>query len=161
MKLLLATATAIALLGIAVAGCGGGGGSSTGSTSESGTNASSTGDDTSAAGNEACAEANKKIAALGTPDNNQAVLEYLEQTEDAVEQLQGEIAGLDGSAEVARYGEALATSVGVLSEMSNAARSRNPDAVRELSKELEQLKVGELAEAAGLDTCAETPGVES
>src|SRR6185369_9651093 len=160
MKLLLATATAIALLGLAVAGCGGGGSSSNGSSSDSGTNASSSGDDVSAAANEACAAANKTIAALGTPDTNQAVLEYLEKTEDAVEQLQGEIAGLDGSSELAAYGDALATSVGVLTEMSNAARSRNPDAVRELSKELEKLKVGKLAEAAGLDTCAETPGVE-
>jgi plasmid stabilization system protein ParE len=160
VRFLLATATAIVLLGIAVAGCGGGG-SSTGSSSAPGTNASSGGDDVSAAANEACAEANKRIAALGTPDNNQAVLEYLEQTEQAVDQLQVEVAGLNGPAAMADYADALATSVGVLAEMSNAARSRNPDAVRELSKELETLKVGKLAEAAGLDTCAETPGVES
>jgi hypothetical protein len=158
VRFVLATAAAIALLGVAVAGCGGGGGSSTASNSGGSTAVSSTGDETSAAANDACAEANKKIAALQTPSNSAAVLEYLEQTEAAVEQLQVEVAALNGSASLTEYSQALATSVGVLNEMANAARSQNPDAVREFSKELEELHVGELAEAAGLDTCAETPG---
>ena len=42
-------------------------------------------------------------------------------------------------------------------EMANAARNENYDAVRELSDGLVQLHLGELAEVAGLKTCAEVP----
>lgn len=160
MKRLTAIAVAIALVAFA-AGCGGGGGGSSSPASGDGTTVSASGDDASAAANEACAAANQKIAALSIPDNEQAVLEYLEATEATVEELQIEVAGLDGSSEITGYAEALASSVGVLNEMSNAARSRNPDEVRELSKQLEKLQLAKVAEAAGLETCAEAPKVES
>jgi hypothetical protein len=155
-----AAAVAIALL-LFAAGCGGGGGtSSTSSMSTDGTSASASGDSASGDANEACAKANEKIAALGQPDNDKAVLEYLEETEQTVDQLPGEVAALNDSG-VAAYVEALSKSVNVLNEMSNAARSGNPDGVRELSKELESLHLGKVAQAAGLDTCAEAPGVEA
>jgi hypothetical protein len=41
--------------------------------------------------------------------------------------------------------------------MTNAARNENFDAVREISDELVELKLGELAEAADLRICAEVP----
>jgi hypothetical protein len=41
--------------------------------------------------------------------------------------------------------------------MTNAARNENFDAVRELSAGLIEIDLGELAEAAGLETCAEVP----
>ena len=161
MKYFAAIAAAIAILALA-AGCGGGGGSSSSSGASDSANATSTaGDGASAAANEACAAANQKIAALPTPDNEQAVVEYLEQTEEAVEQLQVEVAGADGSSGITEYSKALASSVSVLNEMTNAARSGNPDGVRELSKELEKLHLGKVAEAAGLQTCSEAPRAES
>jgi hypothetical protein len=150
VRYLAAIAAAAALLALA-AGCGGGGSST----------ASDSGGGEAAEANAACAAANRKIAALQAPDDDAAVLEYLEQTEAAVEQLRVELAGLGGSAGIREYSKALATSVGVLNEMANAARSSNPDAVRELSQELVDLQVGKLAEAAGLTTCAEAPGAES
>jgi ABC-type glycerol-3-phosphate transport system substrate-binding protein len=143
-----AIAAAIALLALA-AGCGGGGGGDSSSTAAA------------TAANEACAAANQKIASLSTPDNEAAVLEYLEQTEATVEQLQVEVAAVDGSSGIVEYSDALSEAVTVLNEMANAARSRNPDGVRELSKQLEKLHVGKVAEAAGLETCSEAPGVES
>ena len=41
--------------------------------------------------------------------------------------------------------------------MTNAARSENFDAVRELSVGLIEIHLGELAEAADLKSCAEVP----
>jgi hypothetical protein len=158
MKHLTAAAVIAIALPVFAAGCGGD--SSTSSMSTDGNNASATGDSAAAQANEACAKANGKIAALGQPDGDQAVLEYLEETEQTVDQLHGEVAGLDDPG-VAAYAEALSKSVTVLNEMANAARSSNPDGVRELSKELESLRLGKVAQAAGLDTCAEVPGVES
>jgi hypothetical protein len=149
MRYLAAIAATVALLALAV-GCGGGGSS-----------ASTSGGDASAEADAACAAANRKIAVLRAPDGDAGVLEYLEQTEAAVERLQLEVAGLDGSSGVREYSEALASSVGVLNEMANAARSRNPDAVRELSQRLVELHVGRVAAAAGLTTCAQAPGAES
>jgi hypothetical protein len=160
VKYLIALTAAIALLAVA-AGCGGGGDDSGSSAAGDGTNASASGDGASAAANEACAAANQEIAALAIPDHEQAVVEYLEQTEATVAQLHEEVAGLDGSSGIAEYAGALATSVTVLNEMANAARSRNPDEVRELSKQLEELHLGKVAEAAGLETCAEAPAVDS
>ncbi|HYC81447.1 MAG TPA: hypothetical protein VEB65_06645 [Solirubrobacterales bacterium] len=159
MKRLALTAATIALVAV-VAGCGGGGDTS-GSAASTGTNADAAGDAASAAANEACADANREIAALPAPGNETAVLEYLEETEETVAKLQVEVADLDGSPGITEYAQALATSVTVLNEMANAARSRNPDEVRELSKELEKLRLGRVAEAAGLETCAEAPEVES
>jgi hypothetical protein len=65
-----------------------------------------------------------------------------------------------GSAEKA-YTEALGKSVITLNHMTNAARNENFDAVREISDELIELKLGELAENAGLKVCAEVPASES
>ncbi len=48
----------------------------------------------------------------------------------------------------------------VLNEMTNAARNENFDAVREISDELVELNLGELAEAADLRICAEVPVTE-
>jgi len=141
---------------VAVSGCGGGGSSSS---STGGGGGSSSGFVSGAEA--ACTSANEKISALGTPQQAQ-VLAYLEQTEDVMEVLHEEVAalGASGSAEVA-YTEALGKSVIVLNHMSNAARNENFDAVREISDELIGFKLGELAEEAGLKSCAEVPEAES
>ncbi len=132
---------------VAVAGCGGGGSSSAGGGGES-----------FASGAEAaCAKANKQIAALGTPEQAE-VLGYLESTEAVIAALHREVAalGASGAAETA-YTEGLASALPVLTQMSNAARSENFDAVRELSDRLIEIHLGELAEAAGLKACAKVP----
>jgi hypothetical protein len=49
----------------------------------------------------------------------------------------------------------------VLNHMSNAARNENFDAVREISDELIEFHLGELAEAAQLKSCAEVPEATS
>jgi hypothetical protein len=145
----------LAVVGAAlVAGCGGGG-----STTGSGGGGSS-GDFASTA-EAACSTANKEIAALGTPQQAE-VLEYMERTEALIEELHEQVqtAAGDGAAEAA-YVKGLATAVPVLTEMTNAARNENFDAVRELSDGLVQIHLGELAEAAELKTCAEVPVSES
>ena len=87
------------------------------------------------------------------------MLDYLEKTEDVIEELHEEVEAIAGSgAAEAAYVEALGKSVIVLNHMANAARNENFDAVREISDELIEFKVGELAEAAGLKSCAEVPG---
>jgi hypothetical protein len=150
---LLATA-AVAVVAI-VSGCGGGGGSSTSSNGEAGSSSFATGADA------ACTTANRQIAALGTPQQEE-VLAYLEKTEDVIETLHAEVAALGGSGDTeAAYTEALGKAVIVLNHMSNAARNENYDAVREISDELIELKLGELAEAAGLTVCSEVPEAES
>jgi hypothetical protein len=142
---------AISLL--VVVGCGGGGNSSS-STGE----ADSGGGGSFAGGAEAaCTSANKQIAALGTPQQEQ-VLEYMEKTEAVLEGLDEEVRALAGSGSAeAAYAEALGKSVIVLNQMTNAARNENFDAVRELSDGLVELHLGELAEAAELKSCAEVP----
>jgi len=135
---------------LVAAGCGGGGSTSGG------------GDGDFVSGAEAaCTNANKQIAALGTPQQDQ-VTGYLEETEAVIEKLHREVAALDGSgaAEVA-YTEGLAKAIPELTKMSNAARSENFDAVRELSAGLVRIRLGELAEAAHLESCAEVPTGES
>lgn len=138
---------AVAAAGLLVlAGCGGGSSTSAG------------GGGSFVAGAEAaCSSANKQITALGTPRQAE-VLSYLERTEAVIEKLHQEVAALGGSgtAEVA-YTRALAEALPILDQMANAARSENLDAVRELSDGLVELHLGELAEAAGLKTCAEVP----
>jgi hypothetical protein len=136
---------------LVVAGCGGGGSSSS----------SGGGGDFASGAEAACTKANKKIAALGTPQQEQ-VTQYLEATEEVIEGLHGEVAALDASdsAETA-YVEGLATAIPELTKMSNAARNENFDAVRELSAALVKIHLGELAEEAGLKTCAEVPVSES
>jgi len=138
---------------LVVAGCGGGGSSSS-STGEAG---GGSGAGFAGGADAACASANKQIAALGTPQQEQ-VLEYMEKTEAVVEGLDDEVQALAGSGptEVA-YTEALGKAVIVLNQMTNAARSENFDAVRELSDGLVELHLGELAKAAELKTCAEVP----
>ncbi len=148
--LLLLAVVAAAL----VAGCGGGG-----STTGSGGGGSS-GDFASTA-EAACTAANKEITALGTPQQAE-VLEYMERTEVVIEELHEQVqAAAGGGAAEAAYVKGLATAVPVLTEMTNAARSENFDAVRELSAGLIQIHLGELAEAAELKTCAEVPVSES
>jgi len=142
---------------VALAGCGGGG-SNTGS---SATSPSGGGGDFVGAADAACATANKQIAALGTPRQAE-VLQYMETTESVIEKLDGEVRalGASGSAEKA-YTEALGKAVITLNHMSNAARNENFDAVREISDELIELHLGELAESAELKVCAEVPGSEA
>lgn len=153
----------IALLGVigvvALAGCGGGGSSSSGSSSTS--SSSSAGGDFASAADAACTTANKQISALGTPQQAE-VLQYMETTESVIEKLHSEVQALGGtgSAEKA-YTEALGKSVITLNHMTNAARNENFDAVREISDELIELNLGELAESAELTVCAEVPGTEA
>jgi ABC-type phosphate transport system substrate-binding protein len=140
----------LAVVGFVVlAGCGGGGSSSGSSGGEGGSFATDA--------DAACTNANKQIAALGTPQQSE-VLGYLEKTEDVIATLHKEVEALggSGSAETA-YTSALAKSVDVIAEMSNAARNENFDAVREISDELIEFHLGELAEAAELTACAEVP----
>lgn len=136
-----------ALIALAVAGCGGGGSSSSGGGSDSFASGAET----------ACSTANQQISALGTPQQSE-VLEYLQSTESVIGKLHEEVEklGAPGTAE-RNYVKALGEAVTVINEMSNAARSENFDAVRELSDELIKFHLGELAEAAELKTCAEVP----
>jgi hypothetical protein len=147
VSLLLLAVVAAAVL----AGCGGGGGSSS-----SGGGEGSSGDFASAA-DAACKQANQEIAGLGTPQQAE-VSKYMERTEGVIEELHERVqaAAGDGAAEVA-YAKGLAAALPVLNEMTNAARNENFDAVRELSAGLIEIDLGELAEAAGLETCAEVP----
>jgi hypothetical protein len=150
-RLILLTTAAVAAV-VLVTGCGGGGSSSSSSSSAEG------GSTNFAAGADAaCTSANKQIAALGTPQQAE-VLGYLEKTEAVIEKLHAEVQalGASGAAEAA-YTEALGKSVIVLNHMSNAARNENFDAVRELSDQLIEYRLGELAEAAELKSCAEVP----
>jgi hypothetical protein len=139
-----------------VSGCGGGG-SSSGSSSAGGGSSSSFVSGAEAA----CTSANAEIAALGTPQQAE-VLGYLERTEDVIAKLHEEVEalGATGTSEAA-YAEALGRSVIVLNHMSNAARNENFDAVREISDELIEFHLGELAEAAELKSCAEVPEATS
>jgi hypothetical protein len=152
----------VALLGVigvvALAGCGGGGSSSSGSSSTAG---SSGGGDFASAANAACATANKQIAGLGTPSQSE-VLQYMETTETVIEKLHAEVQALEGSGAAEKaYTEALGKAVITLNHMTNAARNENFDAVREISDELIELKLGELAENAELTVCAEVPESEA
>lgn len=147
----VASLFALAAIGaLVVAGCGGGGSSG-----------SSGGGDFVSGAEAACTKANKAIVALGTPQQEQ-VTAYIEETEAVIETLHKEVAALDasGQAETA-YVEGLAAAVPELTKMSNAARNENFDAVRELSAGLVEIKLGELAEAAELKSCAEVPVSES
>ena len=153
MRSILIAVGLTAIGALVVAGCGGGGSSSSGS--------SGGGGDFVAGAEAACTKANKRIVALGTPQQEQ-VTAYIEETEAVVETLEKEVVALEpsGAAETA-YAEGLAAAVPVLTKMSNAARNENFDAVRELSAGLVEIKLGELAEAAELKSCAEVPVSES
>jgi hypothetical protein len=151
--ILMATA-ALAAVAIVVSGCGGGGSSSSSSSGGGGEGASGS----FASGAEAaCATANKAIEALGTPTQAE-VLKYMETTESVVGKLSDEVSALNPSdAAEKAYTAALAKSETVLNEMTNAARNENFDAVREISDELIELHLGELASNADLRICAEVP----
>jgi hypothetical protein len=138
--------------GTVLGGCGGGGSSSSGGGSSS---------DFASSAEAACTSANKEIAALGTPQQVE-VLQYLEKTEDVVEELHEQVQASvgDGAAEAA-YAKGLGTALPILTQMTNAARNENYDAVREISDELVEIHLGELAEAAELRTCAEVPVAKS
>ncbi|MBS1843069.1 MAG: hypothetical protein JST53_01510 [Actinobacteria bacterium] len=146
-SLLVLVAVGVMLL----AGCGGGSSSS----SEGGSG------DFASGAEAACKKANGAISALGIPQQEQVVT-YLQDTEQLIERLHKEVAALgpSGTAETA-YVEGLEEAIPVLTSMSNAALSENFDAVRELSAGLVEIKLGELAEAAGLKACAEVPVSES
>jgi uncharacterized protein GlcG (DUF336 family) len=148
---LMATA-ALAAVAIVVSGCGGGGSSPSSSAGGDGASGSF------ASGAEsACATANKAIEALGTPTQAE-VLKYMETTESVIGKLSDEVAALNPSdAAEKAYTAALAKSETVLNEMTNAARNENFDAVREISDELIELHLGELAANADLRICAEVP----
>jgi hypothetical protein len=154
VHLVLMAIAALAAVAIVVSGCGGGGGSSSGPPSGGGGGASGA----FASGAEAaCATANKAIEALGTPTQAE-VLKYMETTESVVGKLSDEVSALGASdAAEKAYTAALAKSETVLNEMTNAARNENFDAVREISDELIELHLGELAGNADLRICAEVP----
>jgi hypothetical protein len=136
---------------LVVAGCGGGSSSS----GEGGNG------DFASGAEAACSSANEQIAALGTPQQEEVVT-YLESTETVIEKLHKEVAALDGSGSAeAEYTQGLAQSLPILNQMTNAARNENFDAVHELSDELIEIHLGELAEKAELKTCAEVPTAES
>jgi hypothetical protein len=145
----------LAVVGAALlAGCGGGG-------SSSGSGGGDSSGDFASAAETACTKANQEIAALGTPQQAE-VLGYMEGTETVIEELHEQVqaAAGDGAAEAA-YVKGLTQAVPLLTEMTNAARNENFDAVRELSDGLVELHLGELAEAAELKSCAEVPVSES
>jgi hypothetical protein len=149
----LASLLALVAVGVLMlAGCGGGGSSSS---SEGGNS------DFASGAEAACRKANGAIIALGTPQQEQ-IIKYLQETEQLIERLHKEVAALDpsGPAEAA-YVEGLAEAIPALTAMSNAARSENFDAVRELSAALVEIHLGELAEKAKLKSCAEVPVTES
>ena len=139
---------------LALAGCGGGG-------SSSGSSGGGSSSDFVSGAEAACKKANGAIIALGTPQQEQ-VTKYLEETEELLERLHKEVAALDpsGAAETA-YLAGLTKALPELNKMTNAARNENFDAVRELSAALVEIKLGALAEAAGLKACAEVPVSES
>jgi uncharacterized protein with von Willebrand factor type A (vWA) domain len=135
---------------VIVAGCGGGGSSS------SGGGEGSSGDFASVA-DAACKHADQEIAGLGTPQQAE-VADYLERTEGVIEELHRRVAAAAGdSGAEAAYVKGLADALPILNEMTNAARNENFDAVRELSAGLIEIHLGELAEDAELETCAEVP----
>ncbi|HVW46374.1 MAG TPA: hypothetical protein VHA76_04920, partial [Solirubrobacterales bacterium] len=147
----IASAAVLGVVGVvALAGCGGG------SSSSSASGSTSSGDFAGGA-DAACTTANKQIAALGTPHQSE-VLHYMETTESVIETLQQEVAALGASGAAKKaYTQALGKAVITLNQMTNAARNENFDAVREISDELIELHLGELAEKAKLTVCAEVP----
>jgi hypothetical protein len=155
IRLILMATAALAAVAIVVSGCGGGGssaGSSSGREGASGAFASGA--------EAACSTANKAISELSTPSQAE-VLKYLETTESVIGKLSEEVSALRASdAAEKAYTAALAKSETVLNEMTNAARNENFDAVREISDELIELHLGELAENADLRICAEVPAGE-
>jgi hypothetical protein len=155
VRLVLMATVALAAVAIVVSGCGGG--SSGGSSSSGGGGGEGASGSFASGAEAACATANKAIAALGTPQQSE-VLKYMETTESVIGKLSKEVAALGASDEAEKeYAAALAKSAVVLNQMANAARNENFDAVREISDELIELHLGELAGNADLRICAEVP----
>jgi hypothetical protein len=146
----LASLLVLVAVGMMVlAGCGGGGGSS--SSSGGG------GSEFASGAEAACRKANGAIVALGTPQQEQ-VVKYLQTTEQLLERLHKEVTALTPSSAAEKaYVAGLAEALPVITAMSNAARSENFDAVRELSAGLVEIHLGELAEEANLKSCGEVP----
>jgi hypothetical protein len=139
----------ITLIGIVVplllAGCGGG----------SDNDSASTGGSFAQAADAACTKADQEVAALATPTSPTALVEYLGKTEAIVVGLGQQVESLEPSDKASRaYLGALRRSSTVLNEMFDAAQSKNPDAVGELSRTLAALHLGRLARQAGLTVCA-------
>jgi hypothetical protein len=156
VHLILMATAALAAVAIVVSGCGGGG-SSSGSPSAGGGGGEGASGSFASGAEAACATANKAIEELGTPTQAE-VLKYMETTESVIGKLSDEVAALKPSdAAEKAYTAALAKSETVLNEMTNAARNENFDAVREISDELIELHLGELASDADLRICAEVP----
>jgi hypothetical protein len=156
VRLVLMAIAALAAVAIVVSGCGGGG-SSSGSPSAGGGGGEGASGAFASGAEAACATANKAIEELGTPTQAE-VLKYMETTESVVGKLSKQVSALNPSnAAEKAYAAALAKSETVLNEMTNAARNENFDAVREISDELIELNLGELAENANLRICAEVP----
>jgi hypothetical protein len=156
VHLILMATAALAAVAIVVTGCGGGG-SSSGTPSGGGGGGEAASASFASGAEAACATANKAIEALGTPTQAE-VLKYMETTESVVGKLSDEVSALNPSdAAEKAYTAALAKSETVLNEMTNAARNENFDAVREISDELIELHLGELAANADLRICAEVP----
>ncbi len=133
---------------LVLAGCGGGGSSSS---------SGGGGSDFAAGAEAACRKANGAIIALGTPQQEQ-VVKYLQTTEQLLERLHKEVTALSPSSAAEKaYVAGLAEALPVITAMSNAARSENFDAVRELSAGLVEIHLGELAEEANLKSCGEVP----
>jgi hypothetical protein len=138
-----------ALVGIVVplllAGCGGGGSSDSGSSGGSFVQAADA----------ACAKANQEVEALSAPNSSAELIRYLGKTEAIVVRLGQQVEQLEPTGKPSRvYLGALRRSSVVLNEMFDAAQSKNPDAVGELSKTLAAVHLGRLARQAGLDGCA-------
>jgi hypothetical protein len=159
VRLILMATAVLAAVAIVISGCGGGGSSSGSSAGGGGGGEGASGAFASGA-ESACATANKAIEGLGTPTQSE-VLKYMETTESVIGKLSDEVTALNPSdAAEKAYAAALAKSETVLNEMTNAARNENFDAVREISNELIELNLGELAENADLRICAEVPVTE-
>ena len=159
VHLILMATAALAAVAIVISGCGGGG-SSSGSSSGGGGGGEGASGAFASGAEAACATANKAIEALGTPTQSE-VLKYMETTESVIGKLSNEVSALKPSdAAEKAYTAALSKSETVLNEMTNAARNENFDAVREISDELIELNLGELASNADLRICAEVPVTE-
>ena len=155
--LVLMAIAALAAVAIVVSGCGGGGSSSSSPSGGGGGGGEGASAAFASGAEAACTTANKAIEALGTPQQSE-VLKYMETTESVIEKMSEEVSALGASdAAEKAYSAALAKSVGVLNQMTNAARNENFDAVREISNDLIALHLGELAENADLRICAEVP----
>jgi hypothetical protein len=126
-------------------GCGGGGGSGSASSQAS----------FAQAADAACAKADQEVAALSPPTSPTELIRYLGKTEAIVVGLEQQVEQLDPADGPSRaYLGGLRRSSVLLNEMFDAAQSKNPDAVGELSKTLAAVRLGHLAKQAGLDVCA-------